>query len=443
MKQIELIKSIVLTFLIGLSLVLTFSIWTYTPKYAFIEQPPTVDVSIAQKQELNQVIKPYKLLFNFEEEYRGTTDAEDINALLERMQSWTISDLTLEDQSYENIELASFMRKPNRFTLFFQGEVPLPIFDNIINVDQSNIPEVSFDRLVVDWNSSNTTVYMYFISQRNNWKYRAKVRLADSQNFYQGLLNKGREYGKYEEVAADSKNFLAVPATTIELIRNTYYQQETSPIKFRDALFNDPNAVRRSQVASNIEEYQDDHALMTIDTMMKTLNFVHPVVESKEMAIPSELLLNTIDFVNEHGGWTDEYRYSYMNPLQRRVKFQLYAHGIPVWSDSTTTSTEIEQIWGEERVFKYARPYYTLDLTLPSETDIAPLPSGIEVVEAMKEMESIDFNDVEEIMPAYYMKHDEENPRLFILEPSWYYSLNGNWIRFSPELLGGARIGLE
>ena len=30
--------------------------------------------------------------------------------------------------------------------------------------------------------------------------------------------------------------------------------------------------------------------------------------ESKEIPIPSELLLNTFDFVNEHGGWTDEFQ---------------------------------------------------------------------------------------------------------------------------------------
>ena len=39
--------------------------------------------------------------------------------------------------------------------------------------------------------------------------------------------------------------------------------------KFRDALFSDPNAVRRSQVGSNHEEFQDDHALMNVNTIRK------------------------------------------------------------------------------------------------------------------------------------------------------------------------------
>ena len=29
------------------------------------------------------------------------------------------------------------------------------------------------------------------------------------------------------------------------------------------------------------------------------------------------------------------------------------------------------------------------------------------------------------------------------MEPSWFYLIKGNWIRFSPEQLGGELIGLE
>ena len=47
-----------------------------------------------------------------------------------------------------------------------------------------------------------------------------------------------------------------------------------SPSRFRDALFSDPNAVRRSQVGTNLEEFQDDNALMTINTDKKNLDYV-------------------------------------------------------------------------------------------------------------------------------------------------------------------------
>ena len=165
----------------------------------------------------------------------------------------------------------------------------------------------------------------------------------------------------------------------------------------------------------------------------------HQLAESQEPAIPSELLINTIDFVNEHGGWTDEFRYMYMDPNTRIVQFQLFLHGLPVYRDSSLL-LKLCKSGGRIGYLVISRPYYTLDSPFP-ETEIKLLPSGIEIAEMLKKSDTLDFDAVEEITPGYFMKHDSEG--LFIMEPSWFYLINGNWIRFSPESLGGELIGLE
>ena len=78
MKQVEIIKSIVLFLLIGLSITLTFSIWTYTPNYPTMEQKPTVDISISNRATIDQIVKPYKSIFRFQESLTGTTDSTEI-----------------------------------------------------------------------------------------------------------------------------------------------------------------------------------------------------------------------------------------------------------------------------------------------------------------------------------------------------------------------------
>lgn len=50
MKYIEHIKSIILLFLVLLSIVLTFSIWTYTPNLQVIEETQ-VDQLVVGKQK--------------------------------------------------------------------------------------------------------------------------------------------------------------------------------------------------------------------------------------------------------------------------------------------------------------------------------------------------------------------------------------------------------
>lgn len=426
--------------LIALSVTLTFSIWTYTPKYPTIEQPPTVDIAIANKMDLEDVIKPYRLLFNFEEYLRGTTDPGEIEYVISELKNWTISGLVLKDPNFEADKLDSLMKRKNSFTLYYHTEIPLPVYANIFNIEDINT-EDSFDRMIIEWNSTNTALDIHFISRANNLRYSAKAHVKDSRNFYLSVLPTVRSYSNYEKVSTSEAVSIVVPVDGIELVRNTYTQEEFTPSKFRNALFSDPNAVlRRSQVATNSEEFQDDHARMTVNTLKKNLNYVHPVVESNELALPSELLLNTFDFINEHGGWTDDYRLTRMNPLSRSVEFQLHVHGLPVYSNAT--STKIEQVWGEDRIFRYIRPYYTLGLPLPSEKETILLPSGVEVIETITKSEEIDGSTVEEIIPGYYMKHDTDRG-LFMLEPSWFYKIKDNWIRYSPEQLGGDPIGLE
>ncbi len=82
MKQVEIIKSIVLFLLIALSLFLTFSIWTYTPNLKTIDQKPTVDISISNRTTIDEVIKPYKSIFRFQDSLTGTTDSTEIEHII-------------------------------------------------------------------------------------------------------------------------------------------------------------------------------------------------------------------------------------------------------------------------------------------------------------------------------------------------------------------------
>ncbi len=65
---------------------------------------------------------------------------------------------------------------------------------------------------------------------------------------------------------------------------------------------------------------------------------------------------------------------------------------------------------------------------------------ALKLPKALENRIMLDFDAVEEITPGYFMKYE---PGLFIMEPAWFYLINGNWNRFSPESLGGELIGLE
>ncbi|AMQ04511.1 YycH family regulatory protein [Sporosarcina psychrophila] len=438
LKYVETVKSIVLILLVALSIILTFSIWTYSPRYETIEQFPPVDISIGDKKRIDEIIKPYKMVFNFDDALKGTTDSDKIDRIMEEITDWKITEITTVEENFTSEDISILLRKPNRFTVFFQSEIPLSVYDSVLKIEAPT-PEISFNQIVVEWKPDNTAMTVYFVSKENKKLYSAKVKAEDYQSLDNSILTVGRELQEYREVNPDSSSYLVVSVEPVETIKYTFLEDEVSINKFRDALFSDVNAVRNSQVGIHVEELADDHAMMNVYTEKKTLNYVSPNAESQELAIPSELLINTVNFVNEHGGWTDEFRFTYMDAETRSVRFRLYLHGLPVYTDSSS-SAEILPKWGKNRIYSYARPYYRLNSSNPAKSEIELLPPGIDIAESLRKSDKLDIGAVEEITPGYFMKY---KPGLFIMEPAWFYLINGNWNRFSPEILGGELIGLE
>lgn len=141
LKYIETIKSIMLLLLIALSITFTFSIWTYSPNLETIEETSAIDTSIGKKKTIAEIVKPYKTVFNFGDNLRGTTNSEEIDTIVDEIQRWNITDIKIVDDNFSAEEFGELSRKPNRFTLYFHGEVPLTVYDSVLYFDdQVSVP---------------------------------------------------------------------------------------------------------------------------------------------------------------------------------------------------------------------------------------------------------------------------------------------------------------
>ena len=441
LKYIEHAKSIFLALLIVLSVTLTFTIWTYTPTYDTIESTPVVDILIAETKRIDDVIKPYKMIASRENNMTGSMETFDLERVVTVMKDWQISDLTLEDTELTNEELNELVGANNRYTLFFPDDVPFPVYDNILPFSITDIPEDGFDRLIVNWNRTDSEqLKVYFASSKTKTLYSAVAKNVDWKLFDQKVVSSTLGFSKFTDIQRKGNLSLYVSAQDVESIRYTYYLKEIDPKRFQDALFSDPSLVRQSPVGTTNEEYSDGTSLMNVNSLERTLSFVNPSAETLVPASPSKLVFDSLNYINEHGGWTDEFRFAKINPANQQIDYQLYLLGYPVFS--TETSTKITAFWGDPGIYNYLRPYYTLDLSLPFDTVISTLPSGEKASRVMQLVKDIDFNNVDELTPGYYLTRDDEK-RLLILEPSWFYLSNNQWTRLSPEDLGGGKHGLE
>lgn len=190
------------------------------------------------------------------------------------------------------------------------------------------------------------------------------------------------------------------------------------------------------------EEYTNGSSKMTVNYASSMLFYVNPTAEDHYVDNPYDLVKRSIDFVNEHGGWTDDFRFVSQNVKNSSVTFRLYSmNGYPVFND--TGLSEINEVWGQNEINKYVRPNISLDLPLTSEMQLVKMPSGHDALKILLTKKNFRPELLEDIVLGYRMERDADENRLIVLEPSWFYRYDNIWGQITTDDLGGQAHGLE
>ncbi|TAA70629.1 YycH family regulatory protein [Planococcus salinarum] len=444
MKYIEQIKSVVLFLLVFLSLGLTFTIWNFTPTQLDpIDQPPAIDIAVGETKKIEQVVQPVKLLYHSEESAKGTVNEDEIDLFMNSMRQWPMSELNLQTDEATPAEMADIMHDPSRAVLYYPGAVPFPVFDTMMDISETNVPEATFNRMVVNWESAaNGELVIYFINSESGRIYEGIVQMNDFAEFEEDILEPAEQYAPYITDPSLGIMPIYVPAEPVDSTSYIYLYEETPLEEYADGLFDGS-----AEPATNLIDggYTDNTgAFLEKDSAIKGLNYVQSKAETADPAIPSELVFNTIGFINDHGGWTNEYHYFGMEPLNQEIEYRLFINNLPVFGSAVSTAIDVQ--WGmadgEEQVFRYDRPIYVLEST--GRTVEKQQASGTAVLAALLRLEEEERDAVTEVMPGYELvRSSNDADRLMIVEPTWYFKMNGTWLELSNEVLGGGPFGLE
>lgn len=443
MKYIEPIKSLILTFLVLMSLVLTFMIWNYKPDYPLTEDPQVDGISMGgDTKTMSDIIKPYRMLFSTEEGFSGTVPTTAIDPIIEYFNGLKAKNFTFVNESLPAEKVNEMIRVPNRMTMFFQSDIPLQTFQSVIPVEEVEFNEAVFNRLIMDWNTVNETqqAQVFFVSTNNETVFRMDIEIADIDEFNELFIVQPKSYvEEYVEKLRENNLSLYLVNTPLDEIQYTYYTFELRPELLKNLLFEDTSIVEKT-VEEPLEKYTDSMSRLTLDTQTKTMNYVDPEVESIAEISPYNLLQYTFNFINGHGGFTENYRLASMNLQKHIVEYQLHLQGYPVFS--STASTRISTTWGENRIHRYRRPYYLLDFNIDNEITGKQLDSGVDVVQYIERYTELDLSQIDDIVVGYELIQTPDS-RLVRLEPSWF-AITGNTSKRLPiEWIRGDEYGLE
>ncbi|MEK4387910.1 two-component system activity regulator YycH [Solibacillus sp. FSL W7-1464] len=442
MKYIEQIKSLLLTFLVTLSVVFTLLIWNYKPEYETIKETQVEEELVGQSKELQEVLKPYRLLYRQNEQFSGTVATATINEFYSQLRTWEIYDLDLVDTELSNIKMNDMLRKDNRVTMFFNEEMPLQVFSSLLSFNDNEIPEASFTRLIVDWSNieKNGQLQILFLNTEKRLLYSAYAGLPDKEYFMKKVIEPANGFSQYVEVERDNLRSLYVAKDPIQSSTYTYLVDpvsvETSVSSFKKILFTDLKIVKPNNEGPQSERFTDGTSLMTVDNQNRIINYVHPPAESIAPISSSKLLIDSFNFVNDHGGFTQDFRLSYMNIGKHITEYQLFVQGYPVHSEVTTT--RLATTWGENRIFRYRRPYYSIGSFVKSTQ--RELDSGEQIIESLRTENNELFKESDEIVVGYQLT---QNADVIVLNPSWFAITNNVWKPLTPKEIGGVEVGLE
>jgi regulatory protein YycH of two-component signal transduction system YycFG len=441
----ETIKTMILAIFVVASIFLTWMIWNFQPHYDTIDRRDIHQISIAKEKDTGSLIKPGKVMVNQMNRHYGTTDENEIDSVMNELEGWSFyGSEGIKTLSYKDVE--SLETGSNHIDISFPENVPVKVYKDVFQFNDKRLPDASFNRIVIDYtNDGHRDNNLYFLSTNTQKAYICSVNYQYIQSLLRDVNKKlYNSYQLYDVYNLSKGKNVLLPKDQTNMITYRYITDEIPPEKFERALFPDPNFVKKGQVGDS-EEYTNGTSMMRTNDSSKMLYYINPSEESNYQTNADDLLKRSIDFMNHPGMWTDTYHYFQMNLKKHQVVFRLYLHGIPVFENAKMA--EIMLQWGENEIYQYNRPFYTLTLPVPQKVSEYKLPGGAEVIQELSKLPGVNLDKVEDLQIGYQLindtDYDSKQNNILIFEPQWYYFYNGEWLPITQVRLGGKQSGLE
>ncbi|MBM7585106.1 regulatory protein YycH of two-component signal transduction system YycFG [Bacillus pakistanensis] len=440
----EKIKSIILTLLVAISVLLTWNVWTYQPNYDVIGEDYTPGVTIGAEKTYKDVFKPFKVLFHQNQATFGTVDDNEIAKMMENISNWNFYELSEVGRDLTQSEFEWLVHGDKRVEILFPDIISFDVLRNLLNFEEKKLPNQSIDRIIVNTSKvNNDTAEVYFVSYSDQLVYKGQIKSAFLTTFNEDFVANSDKHPRYfaEEVAKSHKIFL--PEKPIDFPSYRYVLEEINTQTFRDALFSDPNGVTK-EFTNDGEQFTDGKSLMELDVNNQILTYVNPIYEETGSSTTTSVLIQeSFNFVNEHGGWVDQFQYFKISNVERKIVYRQFINGLPVFNESGMA--ELSYVLGNKEIYRYQRPYTKMGLQLDSESENGvTLMSGYEVLNYLNSQEDIKPSLIEDIAIGYKLSRDIDlNQNIIIYKPTWYYLYAGGWLPIIPEEMGGTNNGLE
>ncbi|OZU89442.1 hypothetical protein CIL03_06955 [Virgibacillus indicus] len=424
--KLETAKTLALIILIGISLLLTYGLWSYQPSGDTLQNPTyEAETSLGgTKESKKSLIEPESVIFHADNSYYGFSDPLKQRELYNEMQSWVLN-------NFETGPPKDILEQSHLVELVFPDELPMNILNSNslfnFNDKETVFPSWHFNRVYFTFESETASLQAHFVSA--NGQQEATAYINDSANYEQlwsYVSNMDFEVLQEYMLFNEENTPIYIPANRIELPGYSFTIEKLDPNLLINALFRTPSAVR--PIYNNGERlYTDNQRQIRVFENGSSMEFYNPYPEDYERTESLKLIDQSILSINDHFGWTQEY--NLLDVEENTVRYLMYYDGYPVFDSSHLNLNIIEQRWINQDLSIYQRPLYTLETSFP--IDSVELPSGSDIIHYLENNPASNYNieNITDLQIGYRLNFQGEDDSI-ILVPAWYMNYNGSWLEF-------------
>jgi len=445
----ESIKSVLLMILVATSLFFTWNLWNSQPPYeefqnnSFVESVPI----ISEEREPYQVIKPYQLFLHTSEQHFSTYDDQYLNNLWSEMQTWdySLSSKSNIIKTYTKENFTSWIhgKEEAKVELRFLDGIPFETFETMFKWETESSEDIMFDRIYLNVPREKEVQKVFFVSSETLKIVETSVNISDANQYVAEIYSHRNELKPFFRYGTEEDVDFLLPENEVKLDSFQYViTDEIDGSVFKNALFSNPQYVKQD-VSLSKNRYTDSLRELNIDSNEHTVKFVNPSLRDTSFLESNALVSQSIDYLNDHGGWTDDYVLYKINELTQEIKYVMSIQSIPVFesSDEFFGPTMISQKWGQSEISIYERPSYRL-MRVFSSSNTVTLMSGYELVDNLSKDPSINLKDIKDIYIMYELS-GETDQRFVKIIPYWCVELQDGKILRIDGIQRGDKSGLE
>ncbi|MCM2676429.1 two-component system activity regulator YycH [Alkalicoccobacillus plakortidis] len=310
----EQLKTWLLVFLVVLSLILTYLLWTYKPELVTQDTEAVELNQIGDEKSIQDVVRPSKIVkHQFGETYMVLETDALFNEIYEKL---------LEADLQDTNGVFPPMDVSTGIELVFPDQVPMNMFMSLFsqNQEQDEFPLDGVDRVFIYEDSDGDGVKLQVYSSSD------KVPFEISTSFDPAVLE--RFLADNTAVPAltvnepDTDDFVLnqeniyIPAEGVEYARQTYSTERVRPRDVIQTLFPDPNSVRNYRQSNGEFTYTDGTRIFNLRDNENFMTYRNSSTSESASSPTDSIPQTSFDYINNHHGWTNDYVLSLVESIK-------------------------------------------------------------------------------------------------------------------------------